>query len=173
LYISPPALTNASDATNWPTATDGMPPMITNTWDIRFLELAKLVASWSKDPSTKCGAVIVNPDKTIISVGYNGFARGMDDDERFYNDRELKYPRTIHAEMNAILNANSSVKGCYLYVWPFFTCDRCAVHVIQAGIKSVIYPLHPTDKWERWKEAFARAQYFYDEANVLYYEIAL
>lgn len=110
-------------------------------WDRRFLELARHISAWSKDPSTKVGAVIVRPDRTIASVGYNGFPRGMDDDPEIYANRELKLKRVVHAEMNAILNAQEPLKGCTLYVWaPSYgpTCERCAPHVIQTGITRVI-----------------------------------
>ena len=81
-----------------------------NKWDGRFVELASHIAKWSKDPSTKCGAVIVRSDKTIASVGYNGFPRGLDDSGKLYDNRSVKYDRVIHAEMNAILNASESLK---------------------------------------------------------------
>jgi len=66
-------------------------------WDRRFLEMAGLVASWSKDPSTQVGAVIVRPNKTIVSVGYNGFPRAVRDDQSLYQDRPTKLMRTVHA----------------------------------------------------------------------------
>ena len=90
-----------------------------NKWVKRFFRLANEVATWSKDPSTKVGAVIVGENKQIISQGYNGFPRGVDDTEERYNNREIKYKMVVHAEMNAILNAlynGSSVKGATLYV---------------------------------------------------------
>ena len=104
-------------------------------WDLRFLDLAQHIAQWSKDPSTKVGAVIVRPDKTICSVGYNGFPRGIEDTEERLNNRDLKYPCMVHAEMNAILNSKESLDGYILYISSptYFapTCDRCAVHIIQ------------------------------------------
>lgn len=132
-------------------------------WDLRFLALAEHIASWSKDPSTKCGAVIVRPDKTIASVGYNGFPRGVPDKPEFLNNREEKYKRVVHAEMNAILNAREPLQGYTLYTWPFGTCERCAVHVIQAGISSVI--TIGTDN-ERWEESINNAWQLYHEAGV-------
>jgi dCMP deaminase len=71
-------------------------------WDLRFLTLARLVASWSKDPSTQCGAVLVRPDKTIAGIGYNGFPRAMVDDPAVLGERLTKYPRILHAEWNAV-----------------------------------------------------------------------
>src|SRR5882724_10939274 len=86
-----------------------------DVWDKRFLELAKMVASWSKDPSTKVGAVIVTPENVIISVGYNGFAQRMPDHEKHYADRPSKYSRIVHSETNAILLARADVRGDTLY----------------------------------------------------------
>src|SRR5690348_10005783 len=88
-------------------------------WDKRFLELAQLVAGWSKDPSTKTGAVIVSPERTIVAVGYNGFPKLMDDAPELYANREVKYSRIVHCEMNAVLNAGHRVDGSTLYTWPF------------------------------------------------------
>ena len=107
--------------------------------------MAEHVSKWSRDPSTKCGAVIVRPDKSLASTGFNGFPRGMDDDEELYDNREVKYDRVIHAELNAILSAHEPVRGYTLYVWPLPTCSRCAVHVIQSGISRVVCPpISPT-----------------------------
>lgn len=135
-------------------------------WDLRFLEMAKLVASWSKDPSTQTGAVIVRPDKTVASLGYNGFARGCLDDKELYENREVKYSRIIHCEMNAILSSRESLKGYTLYTYPFLTCDRCAVHVIQAGLKRVVAPICPSHLLERWEPTFVKSRAFYKEAHV-------
>lgn len=138
-----------------------------NKWDKRFMDLAEMVASWSKDPSTQTGAVIVRPNKTIVSVGYNGFPRGMDDSDERLNDRDDKYRRIVHCEMNAILNAEGqSLRGCTLYVWPFLTCDRCSVYVIQAGIVKVVAPSTPPDKENRWGEMFSHAMGYYKETGV-------
>jgi dCMP deaminase len=116
-----------------------------NKWDQRFLELAKLVASWSKDPSTKVGSVIVRPDRTVASVGYNGFPRGTSDAEELYNDRAVKYERVVHAECNAILNAKEPLDGYTCYIWPLPSCANCAATIIQSGVKRVVYTDgHPT-----------------------------
>lgn len=135
-------------------------------WDRRFLTLAEHVASWSKDPSTKTGAVIVRPDKTIASVGYNGFPRGCDDSNQIYQDREAKYSRVIHCEMNAILSAREPLQGYTLYTWPFMSCDRCAAHVVQAGIKRCVAPAMPPELAERWAVALERATSLFKEAKV-------
>lgn len=125
-------------------------------WDIRFLKLAKEISSYSKDRSTQCGAVLVRPDKTVCSVGYNGFPKKMPDLDEYYENREEKYSRIIHCEINAVLAAREPLNGYTLYVWPFMTCERCAVHVIQAGITRVVAPETPLDKKERWAASFEK-----------------
>jgi dCMP deaminase len=137
-----------------------------NKWDQRFLDLAEHVAQWSKDPSTKTGAVIVRPDKTVASLGYNGFPRGIPDRQEWLSNREEKYKRVIHCEMNAILNAREPLQGYTLYTFPFLTCGRCAVHVIQAGIKQVIAPTATGEQLERWADSFELAMELYGEAGV-------
>lgn len=136
-------------------------------WDLRYLGLAKHVSQWSKDPSTKCGAAIVRQDNTNASIGYNGFPRRILDKPALLENREEKYKRVIHAEMNAILNAKEPLIGMTLYVYPFMTCERCAVHVIQSGISRVVsirnnYPHNP-----KWLDSFDLAQSLYDEAGVM------
>tara|TARA_R110000765_G_scaffold134073_2_gene232978 strand:+ start:95 stop:541 length:447 start_codon:yes stop_codon:yes gene_type:complete len=113
-----------------------------NKWDLRMLQVAKLVSTFSKDPSTKVGAVIYNPErKTIITTGYNGFPRGTQDDDVLYSDRQQKYPRVVHAEANAIVEAASqgtSTFGGHLAI-THTPCADCAGLVIQAGIKRIVY----------------------------------
>jgi len=135
-------------------------------WDHRFLNLAKYVSGWSKDPSTQTGAVIVRPDKTVASMGYNGFAKKMKDDKELYDNREVKYKRVIHCEMNAILHAREPLEGYILYTWPFLTCERCAIHVIQTGITRAVAPKCPEDKEKRWGDSFKTARSFYKEAGI-------
>ena len=111
------------------------------TWDEYFMGIAMLAARRSKDPSTQVGACIVSQDNIIISTGYNGMPKGCSDDE-FPWDRtgeETKYPYVVHAELNAILNANGrDLRGSRLYV-ALFPCNECAKAIIQSGIKEVIY----------------------------------
>ena len=132
-------------------------------WHYRFMDLAEHIADWSRDPSTKVGAVIVRPDKTVASLGFNGFPRGVADDAARYADRAIKYEMIVHAEMNAILHAREPLHGYSLYVWPFHPCARCAAAIIQSGIKT-IYTL-PSDN-DRWKDTFAVAQTMFDESGV-------
>jgi hypothetical protein len=88
--------------------------MQTEKWDRRFLELAQLVGSWSKDPSTKVGAVIVDAAKRVRGIGFNGFARGIADANYLLENRNAKLDRIIHAEINAVLNSSKDVDGCML-----------------------------------------------------------
>lgn len=143
--------------------------MSQSKWDHRFLDMASLVASWSRDPSTRCGAVIVRPDKTVASVGFNGFPKGCDDDPALYEDRETKYSRVVHAEQNALLHAGESVKGYTMYTWPPGfgpSCDRCSAHIIQAGITRVVHYLDESDFASRWKEPSERGLKMYAEAGI-------
>lgn len=138
-----------------------------NTWDKDYIDLCEFWANKkSKDPSTKTGAVIVRPDRTVAAIGYNGFPRGVDDDPALYDNREVKYERIIHCEMNCLLTTRESVKGYTLYTWPFLSCPRCAAHVIQAGITRVVAPKCPEDKLERWNEALERTKLLFMEAGL-------
>lgn len=136
------------------------------SWDHYFLKMAGVAASKSKDPSTQVGAIIVRPDNSFVAAGYNGFPRGIKDTAERLNNRELKYSLIIHGEMNAILSARESLHGCTLYTVPFMPCDRCFVHVIQAGIKRVVYPVATADQLTRWGEAFNRVLLLAREANI-------
>ena len=115
---------------------------MSSKWDARFLDLAKHISDWSKDPSTKVGCVVVGEDREIRSTGFNGFPRGIEDTAARLNDREKKYPMICHAEENAIMHAariGISLKSCTAYVtWP--PCSRCARSLIQAGVREVVYP---------------------------------
>jgi dCMP deaminase len=135
-------------------------------WDIRFLDLAKLVSGWSKDPSTKIGAVITDEDNRVVSIGYNGFPKKLNDDERLC-DRETKYKMIIHGEMNAILFANRSLNNCILYTYPFMPCPRCTSMVIQTGIKRIVSYKNTN---ERWEEEFKLSLSLFKEANIEYME---
>jgi dCMP deaminase len=134
-------------------------------WHRRFLAMADMVASWSKDPSTKVGAVIARGDRSIASVGYNGFPRGMSDDAALYADRETKYSRIIHAEVNALLNAREQLTGCTIYV-PTAPCDRCAAQIVQAGIARVVYIEPSADILSRWGESMERTKAIFADAGV-------
>ena len=132
-------------------------------WDHRYLSMAKHIAHWSKDPSTQCGAVIVNEDNEIVSVGFNGLPRGVEDTQNRLHDRTLKYAMTIHAERNAILFARQSLKNCTMYTWPLPMCCECAVMAIQAGIAKHV-TMH-TDN-ERWIDSIEHTHQPCSEAGV-------
>lgn len=120
-------------------------------WDLRFLELTNHISTWSRDPSTKTGAVIVRPDGSVASLGFNGFAKGMKDDDALYADRETKYSRVCHCEMNALLFCRDPLP---LYGYTLYTtgpsCDRCAVHMIQAGIRRFVFRSPSEGQRLRW-----------------------
>lgn len=143
-------------------------------WVERYFEMARLVASWSKDPSTKTGAVIVGPDNGVISVGFNGFPAGMPDDEALYANRDEKYSRIVHCEVNALLRVNGSLPpGSTLYTVPFASCDRCVVQMLQAGIKNFYAPSPDADKLKRWGDAFEKTYRYIRECNATLTEVHL
>jgi dCMP deaminase len=124
-------------------------------WDRRFMDVAKLVSTWSKDPSSQIGAVLVK-DRRILASGYNGFPRGIEDDERL-DVREKKYPLVVHAEMNVLMNAleaGISARGATLYVYGLPICKECAKNILNSGIVRVVIgdPSEcPRDDWSaRW-----------------------
>ena len=137
-------------------------------WDQRFLELASHIASWSKDPSTKVGCVVVGADREIRSTGFNGFPRGISDDEDRLTDRSKKYPLICHAEENAIMHAariGMPLKDCVAYVtWP--PCTRCARSLIQAGVKEIVYP-NGCEIPKRWQNDFDTSLSMLGEAGVV------
>lgn len=133
-------------------------------WDNRFLTLAAVIATWSKDPSTKVGAVIVDRQRRILGIGYNGFPRGVADDETRLADRPRKLLSTVHAEANAILNASGPVRGASIYCFPLEPCAHCAGLIIQSGIQEVIAP--KTETRPEWEEAWAVSRNMFNEAGV-------
>lgn len=132
-----------------------------NKWSERFMELAEHVAEWSKDPSTKVGCVIVDQQNRVVSLGFNGFPRGIKDLPARYQNKETKYLFVAHAERNALDNAPLSVEGCTLYS-PLLPCNECAKSIIQKGIKKVV-SYKPTEdrphlNWEITKQMFLEAE---------------
>lgn len=143
-----------------------------NKWDIRYLQLARLISTWSKDTSTKTGAVIVASDNSIISVGFNGFPKRMPDNIELYKNREHKLSRIIHCEINALMFAARKLPpGSVLYTWPFLSCDRCAVQMIQAGIETFISPKATYKQSQRWEESFKKSRQYIEECGCGYIEI--
>ena len=137
-------------------------------WDQRFLRLAREVSTWSKDPSTKVGCVIVDKEKRIVSVGCNGFAQKTNDTTERLNDRELKYKIVLHSEDNALLFADRNrLPGCTVYTYPFPPCSNCASKIIQAGADRVV-ALAPINNGlkERWGVKNSLAVELFEEAQV-------
>lgn len=137
------------------------------TWDEYFMGVAELSAKRSKDPNTRVGACIVNKEKRIIGIGYNGFPSKLSDDEfpwaREGNLSETKYPYVVHAEMNALLNATTPVKGATVFV-TLFPCHECVKMLIQSGIEEIVY------KEEKYRdsESDIAAKKMLEAANVSY-----
>lgn len=146
---------------------------IVEKWDNRFLDSAKQVASWSKDPSSQLGAVVVI-DRREVSRGYNGFPMGIADTTYRLTDREIKLKYVVHAEMNCIYNAarhGVSLVGATMYVDGIATCSECAKGVIQSGIKRVVMRYKPMKS--RWAESFELTKEMFQEAYIEYecYEV--
>lgn len=140
-----------------------------NTIDRDYLKAAVNEAAWSRDPSTKVGCIITSPDgKEVIAYGHNSFATGIKDDLALYHDREAKLARTVHAEINTILeaaNCGKNVRGMTLYT-TLFPCDRCALIIIQAGIARVVSPAPDYVGMERWRASWDMAKQLFSEARV-------
>jgi dCMP deaminase len=135
----------------------------------RWMSTAMHFAAWSKDRSRKVGAVIVGHDRQIVGHGYNGFAKGLDDDAEERHERPAKYFYTIHAEVNAILNAlnnEKSVKGCTLYS-TLFPCTECARAIIQAGITCVVVSSLPDFEDSKYGEEFKISLEMFQERQIL------
>lgn len=135
------------------------------TWDECFMRMAHLIAERSKDPSTQVGAVVANADNVVVGLGYNGWPRGISNDnftwEREGDFLNSKYAYMCHAEENAIYNSNNSTKGCKIYC-ALFPCNECAKTIIQNGIVEVIFE---SDKYSD-VPAFIAARRMFDAAGV-------
>ena len=139
-------------------------------WGNRYTCLAKEISTWSKDPSTQVGAVVIGNNGEVLSQGYNGFPRGIKDTAARLKDRERKYNLVVHAEMNAIYNAGLngvSLKGSTLYVYGLPVCNECAKGIIQVGIDKVI-ATRPVDYNEKWDDSIKDAKALFKEAEVDY-----
>ena len=138
-------------------------------WNLRFMDLAKQVSTWSKDPSKKIGAVVVGSKRQILSTGYNGFPRGIEDTDERLNDRDLKYKYVVHAEMNAIYNATytgTSLDGASMYVYGLPICHECAKGIIQVGIREVfIHRKSLLDK-PNWYDSYLKSKEMFDDVGI-------
>lgn len=145
-------------------------------WSKYFADLAELVSTKSKDRSTKVGAVIVGPDHEIISTGYNGFPRGVDDTVDSRHDRPIKYSYTEHAERNAIFNAarhGIALKDTTMYLnFSLYPCPDCARAIIQSGITKVVGIKGKafTGKGDHWRSSFKISEEMFKEAGIEYTE---
>jgi dCMP deaminase len=134
-------------------------------WDNRFMDMARMVAGWSKDPSTKVGAVIVSPDRRHFFWGYNGFPTGVEDDPELLKDREEKYPRILHAETNALLMADQPIIGWTIYC-TLAPCSSCAAQIIQKGITRIVLPGSPGSEHDHWGDSMKIARSMLAQAGV-------
>jgi dCMP deaminase len=136
-------------------------------WDERFLRLALHIREWSKDPTTRVGCVIVGPSNEVRSIGFNGFPRGVNDDDSSRYDRPAKYMWTEHAERNAIYNAariGVALENCRMYL-PWFPCGDCARAIIQSGIVELI-AVEPQLDHPKWGNDFRAAKVLLEEGGV-------
>ena len=143
--------------------------MLTPKWQQRFMELAVHIASWSKDPSTQVGCVIVDAEKHILSTGYNGFPRGVHDAAAIYQDRPIKHLRVVHAEANAVAAASRhgvSLMGSIVFT-TFPCCAQCAALLIQAGVDTVYFE-RGRELRADWEASAREASALFLEADVVY-----
>lgn len=134
-------------------------------WDEYFLGMAEYAARKSKDPSTKVGAVIVRPDKSICSVAFNGFPRKLKDDPALYANRDTKLKRIVHAERNAIYFARERLDGYTLYS-SFEPCVFCTPDIIQSGITRIVTRVMTTEQSQRWEASSIEARLMLREAGI-------
>ena len=143
--------------------------ILSNKWDKRYISLAREISKWSKDPSSKIGAVAVGSQGQVLAQGYNGFPRGIEDSVERYSDRPTKYKYIVHAEQNVIYNATYngvSLNGSTLYVTGLPTCSDCAKGVIQVGIKRVVMPKQIIP--DQWQDSWNLTQQMFKETGVKY-----
>ena len=137
------------------------------TWDRRFLNLAREVSAWSKDPSTGVGCILVDADRRVVSLGFNGLPQRVPDTSFWLQDRDIKHQVILHAEQNALLFASRPVAGCTCYTWPLPPCAHCAALLIQAGITDVVAPLAVSEDLERrWGASLDLTRDLFREADV-------
>ncbi|MCG7944016.1 MAG: dCMP deaminase family protein, partial [Candidatus Thiodiazotropha taylori] len=132
-------------------------------WDTRFLGLAAYISAWSKDPSSQVGAVITDGNR-IISLGYNGFAAGVEDKPERLTNRNCKLNLTIHAEENAMIFAKRGLNGCTVYV-THPPCPRCASKLIQEEVGRIVYVTPSEDFLSRWEDDIKLSAEMYREAG--------
>lgn len=136
-------------------------------WLARFINLATMISGWSKDPSTKVGAVIVDKDNRIISTGYNGLPKGVEDTHERIHNREIKLTMVVHAEENAILFSKCDLSDKILFV-TMPPCSHCACKIIQSGIKTVYSYQNKNPKWD---ESIKISKQLFEESGVKFFEL--
>tara|TARA_R100001377_G_scaffold33281_1_gene18176 strand:+ start:367 stop:834 length:468 start_codon:yes stop_codon:yes gene_type:complete len=140
-----------------------------SNWDIKYLGLAEYISTWSKDPSTKIGAVAIGTKGQVLSQGYNGFPRGIIDSPERLNTREEKYKYVVHAEMNVIFNASLNGVSLYestMYICGLPCCSDCAKGMIQAGISRVVMKVEDLDGALRWEDSWNRSKNMFNETGI-------
>lgn len=136
-------------------------------WLNHFIDMAKLISTMSKDPSKKIGVVIVDEHNRVVSTGFNGFPRGIEDSQERLENKDYKRAITLHAEENAILYAKQDLTGCDMYIYGLPPCSHCAAMIIQSGIRNVYYRI--PDEYEisdHWKENLAIAETILNEVGI-------
>lgn len=144
-----------------------------DSWNLKYIELAKKFASWSKDPSVKVGAVAIGFKGQVLSQGYNGFPKQFNDSLDIYKTSELKKKYIIHAEMNCIYHATLngiSLEGSTLFVYGLEVCHECAKGIIQVGIKEVV-TYSPNPPKRKWLESFKTSEELLAKSNINYIKL--
>lgn len=136
-----------------------------NKWDRRFLRLAREISSWSKDPTTKVGCVIVDVSNRVVGTGYNGFPKLVPDLPEHLENKEEKRLRVIHAEMNAIQFSTGNLNGATLYC-THYPCASCAGIVIQRGIYRIVVPAATSELGTDWKKSVEVARHMFESAKM-------
>ena len=152
----------------------GISNLSANKWYKRYLNLAKEVSTWSKDPNTKVGAVVVGSKGQILSQGYNGFPRGIADTPKRLNDRDMKLAYVVHAEMNAIYNATYSgvsLDKATIFIYGLPACSECAKGIIQVGIKKVVVSKECIEQRPHWNDSWKKSVAMFAEAGIAVFVI--
>jgi dCMP deaminase len=139
-----------------------------NKWHKRYIELARNISTWSKDPSRQIGAVAISDSGQVLATGYNGFPRGIEDTPERYENKETKYKLVVHAEMNCIYNATYngvSLEGSSLYIWGLPPCSECAKGMIQVGVRNVYYS-YGQQIPQKWLESLETTIELFKESGV-------
>ena len=144
--------------------------ILSSKWDKRYMELAKAVSTWSKDPSKKIGAIAIGSKGQVLAQGFNGFPRGIDDTDDRLNDREIKYKYVVHAEMNLIYNATFngiSLDGSTVYIYGLPLCSECAKGLIQVGVKRIVMSKDSLESADdKWIESFELTMQLLNESGI-------